>query len=109
MVIHTQEFDEFFAELNEWEKVKFIDCLDILGTVSVLSVKFVKRLIGTDFYEMRVSVGINEYRSVIFPIDHENIMQAKKIILLNGFLKKSTKDYDKHIKKLTKILNNLEL
>jgi hypothetical protein len=68
----------------------------------------VKKLVGTDLYEMRVSVGFNEYRSILFAIDHKNIIQAKKIVLLNGFLKKSSKDYDKQIKKAINILKNIE-
>jgi Phage derived protein Gp49-like (DUF891). len=57
---------------------------------------------------MRVSVGTNEYRTMLFSINHENIIQATEVILLNGFLKKSSKDYDKQIKKATKILEDLK-
>jgi hypothetical protein len=56
-----------------------------------------------------VSVGTNEYRTVLFAVNHKNIIQATEIVFLNGFLKKSTKDYDKQIKKAVKILNDLEL
>ena len=48
------------------------------------------------------STHINEYRTVIFTMDNENVMLATKIILLNAFLKKSTKDYKKQIKSLFK-------
>ena len=41
-------------------------------------------------------------------IDHENIIQAEQILLLNGFIKKSTKDYKKEINKSVQILNNLQ-
>jgi hypothetical protein len=57
---------------------------------------------------MRVSVGTNEYRTMLFSINHENIIQATEVILLNEFLKKSSKDYDKQIKKATKILEDLK-
>ena len=56
---------------------------------------------------MRVSVGTNEYRTMIFAVNHKNIIQATEIILLNGFLKKSTKDYRKQIEKAIKILEGL--
>ncbi len=36
---------------------------------------------------MRVSVGSNEYRTVLFAIDNSNVILSTKIILLNGFLK----------------------
>lgn len=58
----------------------------------------------TDFYELRISVG-NEYRAILFTIDHENIVQAEQILLLNGFMKKSTKDYKKEIQKAQHILD----
>jgi len=96
--------------LNERAKDKFADYLSVLRTVYVLNTKVVKKLVNTDrLYELRVSVGHNEYRSIIFSVNHENIIQATEIILLNGFLKKDTKDYDKQIKKSINILKDLEL
>ncbi len=74
-----------------------------------VSTKFVKHLENTDLYEMRVSIGTNEYRTVLFAIDHDNFIEAKKVILLNGFLKKDNKDYRKQIDIALSILNNLEL
>ena len=59
-------------------------------------------------FEMRVSVGSNVHRTLIFAVDHENIIQATNVILLNGFLKKDSKEYKKQIKKAINILNNLE-
>ena len=54
---------------------------------------------------MRVSVGTNEYRTIIFATDKENIIESKNILLLNGFMKKSNKDYAKQIEIANKILN----
>lgn len=65
--------------------------------------------VRTDLYEMRVSVGSNEYRTVLFAIDNSNVILSTKIILLNGFLKKSTKDYSKQIVKAERILKSLAL
>ena len=58
---------------------------------------------------MRVSVGTNEYRTLLLAIDHENFIEAKNIILLNSFLKKSNKDYRKQIEIAENILKRLEL
>ena len=61
---------------------------------------------------MRVSVGSNEYRTVLFAIDNSNVILSTKIILLNGFLKKSTKDYDKQMKNtgnMVQLLVNLSM
>ena len=65
-------------------------------------------LIDTEFYELRISVG-NEYRIILFTIDHENLIEATQILLLNGFMKKSTKDYKKEIEKARTILKELTL
>ena len=46
---------------------------------------------------MRVSVSRNEYRTILFSIDNENILSASRIFVLNAFVKKSTKDYKKQI------------
>ena len=71
--------------------------MDIVTTIYDVSTKFVKHLQDTDLYEMRVSVGSNEYRTILFAIDKANVIKATQIILLNGFLKKSNKDYRKQI------------
>ncbi len=83
--------------------------MNVIATVYNVSTKFVKRLEGTDLYEMRVSVGTNEYRTVLFAIDNENFIEAKNILLLNGFLKKDTKDYRKQVETAESILDKLEL
>lgn len=71
-----------------------------------LSQKFVKKIIGSDLYELRISVE-NEIRVFLFAADNENINLATKIVALNGFVKKSTKDYKKQIKKAYNILNSI--
>lgn len=72
----------------------------------VVSTKFVKKLEGTDFYEMRISVG-NEYRVILFTIDSESFIEADEVLLLNGFMKKSTKDYKAQIQIAENILSEL--
>ena len=54
--------------------------MDIIKTEYVLSTKFVKHLEHTDWY-----VNTNEYRTILFAVDNENIILSKKILLLNGF------------------------
>ena len=108
-ILFSNEFKEFRASLDNRVQTKIDEAVEILKTVHVLSTKFVKRLINTDLYEMRVTVGYNEYRTVLFSVDHSNIIQSTRIILLNGFLKKSSKDYNKQIKKAINIIKELEL
>jgi len=42
-------------------------------------------------------------------VNHENIIQATEVVLINGFLKKDSKDYNKQVKKAINILEKLEL
>lgn len=108
-IFRTEEFEEFYNSLNARVKDKFEYTFGLVQTVYVLPTKYVKHLDGTDLYEMRISVGSNEYRTVLFAIDNSNVILSTKIILLNGFLKKSTKDYDKQIAKAVRILKDLAL
>lgn len=107
-VYYTDEFSEFYNSLNEKTRKKIDYVIALIKDMKLIHSDFVKKLVNTELYEMRVSVGSNEYRSIMFSLDHENIIEATEVILLNGFLKKSTKDYDKQIKRAETILNNLE-
>ena len=109
IIYKSHEFEQFYDDLSNTTKVKFDHVFNVIQTVYALPTKFVKRLVNTELYELRVSVGTNEYRTVLFAIDHDNIIQSTRIILLNGFLKKSEKDYRKQISIAEKILKNLEL
>jgi hypothetical protein len=103
-IFKTNEFLEFMnnSETNVKDKVDYL--FDIITTQPVINSKVAKRLINTTFYEVRIQVN-NEYRIIVFAIDHDNITQSKNILFLNGFMKKSTKDYDKQIKIAIKILD----
>jgi len=105
-IIRSIEFDEFYHSLpaNVQNKVQY--ALNIIADFKVVHTKLVKKLVDTDFYELRISVG-NEYRVILFTIDHENFVEAQQILFLNGFKKKSTKDYKIEIKKAQQILNTL--
>ena len=68
---YTKEFDEYYQNLPQKVKDKYDFVFAIMLTKYVVSSKFVKRLEKTDFYEMRVSLGNNEYRTVLFTIEKE--------------------------------------
>lgn len=106
-LIRSIEFDEFYNSLptNVQTKVKY--ALNIVAEIRVVSSKLVKKLIDTEFYELRVKMN-NEYRVILFTIDHDNIMEATQILLLNGFIKKSTKDYKGEITKAKHIIERLQ-
>jgi len=108
-ILYSEEFNDFFESLDERIQRKFDDNISILKTVYALSTTFVKKPVNTNVYEFRVSGGHIKCRCILFAVDHENVIQATKIILLSGFLKKSSKDYYKQIKRANSILKNMEL
>ncbi len=99
----TDEFLEFINESEPNVKIKINYLFEVLKTQTVINTKIAKKLVNSVFYEIRIQVN-NEYRIIVFTIDHENITQSKEIVFLNGFMKKSTKDYEKQIKTAIKIL-----
>ena len=104
----TDEFKEFYHSLNDKAQKKIDYVIALIKNFKLIHTDFVKKLIDTEFYEMRIKVGTNEYRTIVFAINHENVLEATEIFFLNGFLKKSTKDYKKQVEKARTILNNLE-
>lgn len=105
-LIYSKEFLEFQASLNERSKEKLLYCQSVLISALPINKKFVKKIISSDFYELRISVD-NELRVLLFAADNDNINQATIIYLLNGFVKKSSKDYDKNLRKAINILTKL--
>lgn len=102
----TNEFDEFYNSVGTKVQEKIDYALTLISQMKVVSTKFVKKLEGTEFYEMRIFVG-NEYRVILFTMDNDNFIEADDILLLNGFMKKSTKDYKAQIQIAEKILKEL--
>jgi len=71
--------------------------LQIIQEEDIVSSQFVKNIISSDFYEMRISTD-NEYRVMMYTLDNDSFINSKKILLLNGFIKKSESDYVKQIR-----------
>lgn len=103
-IIFSDEFEEYYASLNEPMKKKYDYALQIVKSQYVVSSKIVKNLENTDFYELRISISSNEYRTILLAIDHDNFMQSRNVLLLNSFLKKDTKQYKAEIKKAGNIV-----
>src|SRR6056297_144256 len=82
---------------------KFFQLIEIIGEVKIVHSNFIKKIKNSRFYELRIQAG-NEYRIMIFAIDHLNFSECTKAVCLNGFVKKSNKDYVKGIKQAEKIL-----
>ncbi len=105
-LIYSTEYLKFEQNSNERTREKLRYASVILETLPVISSQFVKKLVNTDFYELRIKVD-NEIRVILFTADDSNINMAKTVVFLNGFVKKSTKDYKKEIDKATNILRRL--
>jgi len=93
-IYRSPEFDEYYSSLSDRVRVKIDYALSVIQQVKVVNTKLVKKIENTDFYELRISVD-NEHRVFMFSIDNDNFIEASQILMLNGFVKKSTKDYKK--------------
>ncbi len=96
---------EFIDKQNDRVSLKFFQLVEVIGEIKVINSNFLKKLLSTQFYELRIKAG-NEYRIVIFAIDHLNFAECTKAVCLCGFQKKGTKDYKKAIKQAEKILED---
>jgi len=101
----TEECLEFIDTQDDRVALKFFQLIEIIGEIKVVNSNFLKKLQSTQFYELRIKTG-NEYRVVIFAIDHLNFAECTKAVCLCGFQKKGTKDYKKAIKQAKKILED---
>ena len=102
---HSVEYDEYYASLDAKTKAKYDYVETIIKTQYVVNKKFVKNLEGTEFYEARITVGTNEHRTIIFAVDSSSFMESKRVLFLNSFLKKDTKQYKGEIETARQILN----
>lgn len=103
-IIFTNEFWDYYNSLTEKVKKKYDYVMQIIRSQYVVSEKFVKHLENTGFYEARISVESNAYRTIIFTVDSQSFMESKVVLLLNSFLKKSSNQYSSEIEKAESIL-----
>ncbi|MDR1525157.1 MAG: type II toxin-antitoxin system RelE/ParE family toxin [Tannerella sp.] len=103
-IYKSKEFEDFYSSLNERTRKKVEYVLQIIENENIVSGKFVKKLTNSDFYELRISTD-NEYRVINFTMDSDSFINSTKILLLNGFVKKSESDYGKQIIIAQNIMN----
>ncbi|MBN2744537.1 MAG: type II toxin-antitoxin system RelE/ParE family toxin [Marinilabiliaceae bacterium] len=102
-IIITEKCLDFIDSQEKRVSDKFFQLIEIIGEQKIVHTNFIKKLIHSTFYELRIKAG-NEYRVIIFAIDHLNFAECTKAVCLNGFIKKSNKDYHKAMKEAEKIL-----
>ena len=76
IIIYSDEFEEYYASMNEQLKKKYDYALQIVRSQYVVSSKIVKSLENSDFYELRISISSNEYRTILLAVDHDNFIQS---------------------------------
>ena len=97
-ILYSEEYKSYYNGLDSRIQTKYDYVEQIIRTQYVVNEKFVKHLGDTDFYEARVSVGTNEYRTILFAIETRSFMESKRVLFLNSFLKKDNRQYKKEIK-----------
>jgi len=107
-VFKTEEYELYFLSLDDRTRVKYDYVIQIMQTQKIVSEKFVKKIKNAELYEVRVSVGTNEHRTMLVAVDNTNFMESTQVILLNSFLKKDNKQYKREIEKARAIIKGLE-
>jgi hypothetical protein len=108
-IVLSDEFSVYYDSLSKKIQEKYAYTMQIIKTQKVVSEKFVKKIQNTEFYEVRVSIGTNEYRTVLIATDNENFMEATRVVFLNSFLKKDSKQYNSEVKKARIIIEKEEI
>lgn len=74
-VIRSREFDAFFERLPSEVQEKMLYALTVISDIKVVSTKLVKKLVGTEFYELRISMK-NEYRVILLAVDSDSFIES---------------------------------
>lgn len=105
----SEECEEYILEKSsERVQKKFKYLLEVLKEHKIIHTSIVEKLTNTKYYELKIKAE-NQIRIIIFTIDNENFNETDQIILLNGFLKRTNKDYKKAVKIADKLLIKYEL
>ena len=108
-VILSDEFSTYYDSLSVKIQDKYAYVLQILKTQKVVSEKFVKKIKDNEFYKILIPIGTNEYRTLSIAIDGHSFMESERVILLNSFLKKDSKQYKRKIEKARTLIEKEEL
>ena len=103
-IYKSKAFEDFYSSLSDRTRKKVDYILQIIQDKEIVSSKFAKKILNSDFYEIRISTD-NEYRVINLALDNESFIKATKVLLLNGFIKKSESDYSKQILIAQNIMN----
>lgn len=79
-IIYSPEYEAYYAGLDSKTKEKYDYVEHIIKTQDVVKKNYVKHLENTELYEARISLGSNEYRTILFAVNATSFMQATKIL-----------------------------
>lgn len=74
----TEEFDAFYKKADNRTKTKIEEVFDAIETLRIITANYAEKLQSSEFYEFKIIVGNNPYRSIVFIIDGDNLQVAKK-------------------------------
>ena len=99
IVYYGPDFRNFLFSQSEKVQNKIFKVLEAIETIERIPKQYLKHLAGTDgLYEARIQLGSNIWRVFCFFDD------ARLVILLNGFQKKTQQTPKKEIKRAIKLM-----
>ena len=97
-------FEDFYFRREKGAQEKIDQVLSLISHVENVPKKFFKRVESTDgIFEIRVSYGPSAFRIFCF------FETGRKLILLNGFIKKSIKTPGNELRMAVKLKNEYSL
>ncbi len=104
IVFFKNYYREFYDGLDERARVKISFALQVLKTQHFVPAIYAKHISGSvGLYELRATVGSNEYRALFFFETGDLISGGRVVVLGNGFLKKDNRDYKRAVALAEKI------
>ena len=102
--IYSEAYETYYNGLNKRLQEKYDYVEHIIKTQRIVNSKFIKKIEGSEFYEARISVGSDEYRTIVFAINASNFVDCSQVLFLKSFLKKDKKQYKKEVRKAEKLI-----
>ena len=99
-IFYSEDYESFYSMLNVRQQEKYDYVEHIIKTQRIVNSKFIKKIEGSEFYEARISVGSDEYRTIVFAINTSNFVDCSQVL----FLKKDKKQYKKEVRKAEKLI-----
>ena len=101
VIAYKNYFEDFLKEQPIKVQNKIFKIIEAIETLERVPENYIKRISGTKgLYEARISLASNTWRVFCF------FDQGKLVILLNGFVKKTTKTPRREIEKASRLMND---